>query len=148
MDKFWKYVDRQGSDDCWPWTGGVTSEGYGCFYLNGRAQGAHRVSWALSAQRQVPEGLLVCHSCDNRCCVNPAHLFVGTASDNMQDMVAKGRNTPTVGERNFHAKLTTQQVARMRRQAKERDITQAELGRRFGVSQSQVSRIIGRRVWK
>jgi hypothetical protein len=84
---------------CWEWTGALHRNGYGAFKLrDGRQMLAHRFAWEL-ANGAVPEGLNVLHQCDNRRCVRPDHLFVGTQRENIRDMVAKGRHfaggTPT-----------------------------------------------------
>ena len=76
---------------CWLWTGYSRRDGYGYIAHNKRAIGAHRASWIIY-RGDIPEGLHVCHTCDVRDCVNPDHLFLGTASDNMQDCVRKGRS--------------------------------------------------------
>lgn len=93
-DRFWNYVDK--TDTCWLWTGAKDRRGYGrfrCgFKINGtrRSETASRFSWAL-LNGPIPDGLDVCHHCDTPPCVNPAHLFIGTRQDNVDDMIAKGR---------------------------------------------------------
>lgn len=86
--RFWSKVSK--SEGCWEWTAALRS-GYGVFYADGRLHRAHRVSWEI-ANGPIAEGLLVCHRCDNRRCVRPDHLFLGTSTDNNRDMTEKGRH--------------------------------------------------------
>lgn len=102
LGPFWSYV-RKG-DGCWEWTGARNTRGYGTY----SARLAHRVAYA-EARGAIPDGMYVCHHCDNPPCVRPDHLFLGTPTDNVRDMIAKGRvprrNMPR-GEDNPNALLT------------------------------------------
>lgn len=88
-ERFWSKVDKRGPAECWPWIGGRSKAGYGRFGIGRRARVASRVAFAITHRRQ-PDGI-ICHSCDNPPCVNPAHLWEGSTLDNSLDALSKGR---------------------------------------------------------
>lgn len=96
-ERFWRYVEKTG--DCWNWTGGRGGDGYGHFYAeNDSRVMAHRFSYRIH-NGEIPDGLIICHRCDNPSCVRPDHLFLGTHLDNVRDMFSKGRNVSGMGKR-------------------------------------------------
>lgn len=129
--------------DCWVWQGSFMHNGYGQFYVNSIPHGAHRVSWEIH-KGPIPDGLYVCHSCDNPPCVNPDHLWVGTAAENTADMMSKDRCAPVHGESHSAAKLTEDNV----REIRASNNTFTDLGVHYGVNQSQISRIKNRLSWE
>lgn len=94
--RFWRRVQK--GEGCWIWIGGRTGNGYGAVRFAGRDQPTHRVSWEM-AYGPVPPGLWVLHHCDNKPCVRPDHLFLGTPADNTRDMHSKGRAAPPEAHR-------------------------------------------------
>lgn len=146
VDRFWKKVDRKSEDECWNWIASCAGKGYGQIKpplgFGRRNFYAHRISFTL-AFGGVPDGLEVCHRCDNPKCCNPKHLFAGTRAINAQDMSIKMRST--WGVRSGTAKLTEQQVREIR--ALIDQVPQTEIASRFGVSQIQISRIKTGKRW-
>jgi hypothetical protein len=100
-ERFWFYAPRRSAEECWEWGGPLTTAGYGWFKYKAVFYTAHKVSYRLNVG-EVPDGLCVCHSCDNRKCVNPKHLWLGTQLDNVRDMIRKGRANPL--KRNLRCK--------------------------------------------
>jgi hypothetical protein len=150
-DRFWPKV-RIGPD-CWEWTGAIKDNGYGTITRGGRSQGhvyAHRASWEM-AFGAIPAGMDICHRCDNRRCVRPDHLFVGTTADNLADMRTKGRaNDPargSRGDRNGRARLTWEQVREIRRRWAAGE-QQRSLAREFGLGSTTVGHIVHGRHWR
>jgi len=144
VKSFWKRVQK--SDGCWLWLGGRKGSGYGVLTVDRRHVVASRFSWELHFGA-VPEGRLVCHRCDNRLCVRPDHLFIGTEADNSADMLAKGRHRTARGEAAAAAKLTEQQVIEIRRRAADGQ-SQRRISKDFGINNGHVSKIVRGLVWK
>jgi hypothetical protein len=143
-ERFWFHAIK--GPECWEW-GGHRSEGYGILTIGPNQQGrANRFSYELH-NGPIPDGLFVCHRCDNRACVRPDHLFLGTAQDNTTDMLAKGRearNTGHPGESHSMAKLTEREVRAIRKATGPARIVAAK----YNVSESTIYMIRGGHIWK
>lgn len=156
-ERFWIRVAK--SDGCWTWTGFRDSRGYGGISetINKRRRfiGAHRAAWELT-HGPIPEGMHVCHRCDNPPCVNPEHLFLGTPADNIRDMVSKGRQARGAafagriapsGEQHHNARLREADVAEIRRLAaagwRQKDIASG-----LGFSTKVVNDVVLRKSWR
>lgn len=137
-ERFLSHVSiHENHNDCWEWTGGKFHNKYGQFGINRKHYYAHRVSYALFVD-MIPDGMEVCHSCDNPGCVNPKHLFLGTHQENINDKVRKNRQAK--GENQGRHKLSEQNIYQIREML-EQDYTQQEIANIFGVSQVQICHI-------
>lgn len=102
--RLWSKIDVKSEDECWPWKGTLNKQGYGAIgFKDRKPKGAHRVTYQIT-KGDIPEGMVVMHTCDNPQCCNPKHLKLGTYSDNSEDMVSKGRGNPPKGNNNIHSK--------------------------------------------
>lgn len=154
IERYWSCVESRNNNKCWPWTGHCAHFGHGIIYVGDAYPGprrwyAHRVGWSFAHEKLPPAHLVVRHACDNPPCQNPAHLVIGTHADNMADMVTRGRTgyCGHPGEQHPSAKLTTIQVAVIRARYAAGGVSQATLGREFGISQVQIGRIISGQRW-
>jgi hypothetical protein len=150
---FWKRTQVGSEADCWEWQGFVKENGYGLLSVHRSIPTvrAHRFSYMLH-KGEIPSGLLVCHTCDNRKCVNPAHLYAGTPKDNTRDMMERGRcrsvnPRPARGSKNGKAKLNEEDVRAIiaRIQSGESNIAIAESA---GVSRRTIADIRLKSVWR
>lgn len=151
------------SSGCWFFCGTKNGAGYGTIGLGSREEGkgfAHRVSYELH-NGPIPEGMVVCHSCDVKLCVNPEHLFLGTQYDNIKDMKSKGRGcsgerwhasrppeTILRGDKHGRSKLTEQDAIEIIRLFREECLNKTQIAKRFGITREMARNIINRRNWK
>lgn len=134
-------------DGCWEWSGATDKDGYGVMGIRRRGQfRVHRVSFSEYVG-EIPIGLMVCHTCDNRKCFNPEHLFVGTAKDNTQDMLLKGRGFRPSGEDHPNSKVTKKQVEEIKLLRSEGE-TLSSLADKYGVSFQHISAICRGICWR
>jgi hypothetical protein len=140
----WKHCTPGDPADCWEWQGRRNWKGYGMISYAHKTYAAHRLSHEVHIG-PVPADLFVCHSCDNRACINPNHLFLGTPADNTQDMIDKGREAR--GERMSNSRLTSAQVTAIRAERAQGHATFRSLGKRYGVSESMIRKIVKRKAW-
>jgi hypothetical protein len=145
-DRFWSKVDMLG--DCWLWLAHRKPQGYGQFTLRkGKFVGAHTVAWSLTYGEPIRAGHVVCHRCDNPPCVNPAHLFLGTPSDNAYDSVAKGRANRARGVDHPSARLTEADIRYIREATNYRGLLR-DLAADFGVSRTTIAKIRRGEYWR
>lgn len=135
-----------GLDRCWDWSGTLNKAGYGKAKVGDTHTTAHRLSWAIH-YGPVPAGMCVLHKCDNRCCVNPSHLMLGTIEQNNFDRVAKGRSSPLRGSELPQAKLTDDQVRQIREMYRT-GLSQSLIGAKFNMTQQSIHKITSRKLWK
>lgn len=143
-DRFWAKVNKKSDDECWEWQGSCHSNGYGTFWFQRADISAHRFSFLLH-HGEISEGMFILHSCDNKPCVNPNHLSMGTPLDNSADMCAKGRKPR--GTKSGCAKLTDEKVMEIRELFATGDYTLKEMGVLFDINFSHVHRIINFKSW-
>ncbi len=144
-ERFWAKVNKHGPNNCWEWTAAKQGAGYGTIGVDGKVVQAHRYSYELH-YGPIPEGMSVLHHCDNRACVNPDHLFLGTNADNIADKMNKGRQAR--GITHSRARLTEAQVIEIRRKYAKGHISHAMLAAEYHVSISAIANITQRITWK
>lgn len=181
IKRFWKKISISeikfyNNSPCWEWTGSRCSDGYGSVKINNKSFGTHRISWIL-CNGEIENGLFVLHHCDNPCCVNPTHLFLGTQRDNSLDKVNKGRGNylkgidswphnhkerlargekngmhthpekRMLGEKNKNSKLKESEVIEIRQLFETGSYSKMKLGKIFNISDSQIYNIVNYISW-
>ncbi len=141
QERFWSKVNT--SDECWEWQGARSKSGYGIIWNKGENCSAHRISWELF-NSQIPEKTMVLHHCDNKTCVNPKHLFLGTAKDNTRDSVNKNREYFKKGEGHPDHLFTNAQI----REIRASPLSQYRLSKQYRVSEWCIHNILKRISYK
>lgn len=137
--EFVRRLKHANKGTCWRWEGAMNTNGYGCMYFNHKLMSAHRRSYIL-AKGPIPDGLFVCHQCDNPRCVNPDHLHLGTAADNSREAVERGRLVGNGNPNSKNHKLSTKQVTEIKEWFKTTTSVKS-IAEKYGVSESHVYRI-------
>lgn len=141
LDRFNKKICVDNKTQCWNWVAGTGRDGYGAFNLNSKTIHAHRVAWVIKFGF-IPKNICVLHRCDNKKCVNPGHLFLGSRADNMMDKVKKNRQSK--GIETSLAKLTEDAVVKIRLDRR----TNKQIGKEYKVHRSTIGKIKNRTRWK
>jgi hypothetical protein len=145
IKRFWHFVSKPLAEDgCWEWIGRKNYKGYGQMKIKDRGILAHRFSYELHIGK-IPDGLCVCHHCDNRACVNPNHFFLGTNADNTRDRDQKGRKA--LGEHNGKSKLTERDVIKIKNMLPG-GMSASEIARQFNSASNTIFAIKVGRSWK
>jgi hypothetical protein len=139
--RFWSKVNPAPSECCWEWTACTYLDGYGQFRLNNQLSPAHRVAYTLT-KGEIPDGLMVRHTCDNRLCSNPSHLILGTHANNMKDRQERKRQAK--GQYNGNSKLTDKQAMEIYNSP----LSQHKLAKLYNICTSNISLIKHKKIWK
>ncbi len=145
IDSFNLFVVKK--EGCWGWSKSLDRSGYTRISVGTRKIIlGHRASWLIH-KGDIPDGIFVCHSCDNPGCTNPDHLFLGSPKDNTADCLKKGRRKSAYGENHYKSKLNKEQVIEIR-ELKKLNYSYGDLAKRFNVSPSTIQGIVERKRWK
>lgn len=143
-ERFWEKVDKRGPDECWEWKARKSQKGYGIIIIDGRDRRTHRISYCLHIGK-IPDGMCVCHKCDNPACVNPRHLFIGSIKDNDADRDKKHRNA--YGERHGNSKLKDCDIVEMLKMRKN-GMFYKDIAKMFDIDSTNVGLICRGAAWR
>lgn len=146
IERFWRGVDKRGQDECWEWQKCRTKGGYGVMNVRRKILHCNRIGWTIENGR-IPDGMIICHKCDNPSCCNPNHLFVGTDLDNCRDREMKGRGHDRTGGNHGRATTNEHAVILMRQIYSSGKYTHKKIAEMFKIKHSAVSDIMLRRCW-
>lgn len=144
--RFWRRVRVGSTDECWPWIG-AHRNGYGAIKHGHKVLSAHVVSYVIH-HGQIPDGMLVTHSCDNRTCCNPSHLHLGTFRDNVIEMQQRRLVSTQRGIEAYNAILDEDRVREIRRFASENHCGYVRASRHFGLNKHTVRNVLRGETWK
>lgn len=151
-ERLYSHIDINPITECWEWNGSKRG-GYGRIIVGSRKDGsrrtitAHRLSYILNFG-EIPDGMEICHKCDNPCCINPGHLFAGTRQDNVNDRERKGRNITFAGEEQPLAKLTKKAVKDARWERTYKGTSYEKLAAKYGVAKKTMQNAVTGVTWK
>ena len=147
-----KWVDtniaKKGEDECWEWKLQTNDQGYGSVWFYGKHYRVHRLVLIRKIGRRLEKHEMACHTCHNRKCANPNHLYVGNATTNAEDAVRAKRWKPSPGSKNGNSRLVESDVRIIRRLLDEPDFTQQDIADIFDVSKSTIRQIRKGAIWK
>ncbi len=151
IERFWNKIDIDWNTGCWNWIGGKSSNQYGYISVGQKNEGmvgSHQFAYEYFNNTKIPTRLFVCHSCDNKKCCAPHHLWLGTNKDNMHDASIKNRMTH--GNRHYRAKLTDDKVRSIRSEyiKHDKEHNSLVLAKKYQVSHREIIDIIHRKIWK
>src|SRR5574343_1851164 len=145
--RFRNRVIATGDDECWPWNGAIRN-GYGCLKQHGKLLSAHVVAWVIANKRQIRDGMIICHTCDNRICCNPRHLYEGTFQQNAIDADDRRKTHAPHGNELPHCVLRESEVLVILAMRVRFGWGYRRISRQMQISEWNVDSVIRRKSWK